>query len=60
MSIYYDDKYSKIIEPLYGNKRDLIQDRDLLQTTALLLSACKIAESQTLKLPVVVTTKSVF
>ena len=35
MSIYYDDKYSKIIEPLYGNKRDLIQDRDLLQTTAL-------------------------
>lgn len=34
MNIYYD-KYSKIIEPLYGNKRNLIQDRDLLQTNIL-------------------------
>lgn len=31
----YDDNYSKFIVPLYGNKRDLIQDRDLLQTNVL-------------------------
>ena len=32
---FYDEKYSKIIEPLYGNKRDSIYDQELLQSNIL-------------------------
>ena len=32
---FYDDTYSKIIEPLYGNKRDSIYDQELLQSNIL-------------------------
>ena len=34
MSVF-DDAYSKIIEPLYGNKRDSIYDQELLQSNIL-------------------------